>query len=240
MVLPTSTEVSANLANAPNLDDLGVWMLLPARAPRWAASLSGAAVVTAVGLGLVTPAPAYADSAQDAFVAAAGGEVAPPGAGVAREENAALAELAASAEKAAAQLAKNAWQLPLQAGVYNLTARFGQCSGLWSHCHTGLDFAAPQGTPARALANGVVSETGWAGAYGNRVVLTLDDGTELWYCHLVSMSVEAGQPVIGGQTIGAVGSTGNSTGPHLHLEVRPGGGDAVDPERALAVRGTPP
>jgi murein DD-endopeptidase MepM/ murein hydrolase activator NlpD len=216
-------------------------MLLRACAPRWAATLAGAAVVATAAVGLMlVPAPAYADSAQDAFVAAAGEDVPPPRAGVAREENAALAELAASAEKAAAQLAKNAWQLPLQAGVYNLTARFGQCSGLWSHCHTGLDFAAPQGTPARSLANGVVSETGWAGAYGNRVVITLDDGTEIWYCHLVSMSVKAGQPVIGGQTIGAVGSTGNSTGPHLHLEVRPGGGDAVDPERALAVRGTPP
>jgi murein DD-endopeptidase MepM/ murein hydrolase activator NlpD len=216
-------------------------MLLRARASRCVASLAGAAVVVgAVGLGLLAPAPAYADSAEDAFAAAAGGEVAPPSSGVAREENAALAELAASAEKAAAQLAKNAWQLPIQAGVYHLTARFGQCSGLWSHCHTGLDFAAPQGTPARALANGVVSETGWAGAYGNRVVITLEDGTDIWYCHLVSMSVEPGQPVIGGQTVGAVGTTGNSTGPHLHLEVRPGGGDAVDPERALAVRGTPP
>ena len=125
-------------------------------------------------------------------------------------------------------------------GVYRLTATFGQCSGLWSHCHTGLDFAAPEGTPIKALANGVVSETGWAGAYGNRTVITLDDGTDLWYCHQSQFAVKEGQPVVGGQTIGYVGSTGNSTGPHLHLEVRPGGGDAVDPERALAVRGTAP
>ena len=212
-------------------------MPLPTRARCHAALLSGCAVVAALAL---SPTPAQADSADDAFAAMAGDEAAAPRSGQAREENAALAELAASAEKAAAKIALNAWQLPIASGVYELTATFGQCSGLWSHCHTGLDFAAPDGTPIKALANGVVKETGWAGAYGNRTVITLDDGTDLWYCHQSQFAVKKGQPVVGGQTIGFVGSTGNSTGPHLHLEVRPGGGDAVDPERALAVRGTAP
>jgi murein DD-endopeptidase MepM/ murein hydrolase activator NlpD len=211
-------------------------MPLPTRARRTAALLSGGAVLGALAL---APAPAQADSADDAFAAMAGDAPAARS-GQAREENAALAELAASAEKAAAKIAQNAWQLPIASGVYRLTATFGQCSGLWSHCHTGLDFAAPEGTEIKALANGVVSETGWAGAYGNRTVITLDDGTDLWYCHQSQFAVKEGQPVVGGQTIGYVGSTGNSTGPHLHLEVRPGGGDAVDPERALAVRGTAP
>lgn len=211
-------------------------MPLPTRARRTAALLSGCAVLGALTL---CPAPAHADSADEAFAAMAGDAPAARS-GQAREENAALAELAASAEKAAAKIAQNAWQLPISAGVYRLTATFGQCSGLWSHCHTGLDFAAPEGTEIKALANGVVSETGWAGAYGNRTVITLDDGTDLWYCHQSQFAVKEGQPVVGGQTIGYVGSTGNSTGPHLHLEVRPGGGDAVDPERALAVRGTAP
>ena len=68
--------------------------------------------------------------------------------------------------------AARAWALPVAAG-YRLTARFGECSGLWSRCHTGLDFAAPSGTPVRAVAAGTVTEVGWAGAYGNRAVITL-------------------------------------------------------------------
>lgn len=211
-------------------------MPLTTRARRTAALLSGCAVLGALAL---APAPAQADSADEAFAAMAGDEPAARS-GQAREENAALAELAASAEKAAAKIAQNAWQLPITAGAYELTATFGECSSLWSRCHTGLDFAAPEGTPVKALANGVVSEAGWAGAYGNRTVITLDDGTELWYCHQSQIAVKEGQPVVGGQTIGYVGATGNVTGPHLHLEVRPGGGDAVDPARALAVRGTAP
>lgn len=211
-------------------------MPLPTRARRTAALLSGCAVLGALAL---APAPAQADSADEAFAAMAGDEPAARW-GQAREENAALAELAASAEKAAAKIAQNAWQLPLDAGVYRLTATFGECSALWARCHTGLDLAAPEGTPIKALANGVVSDAGWAGAYGNRTVVSLDDGTDLWYCHQSQIAVKEGQPVVGGQTIGFVGATGNVTGPHLHLEVRPGGGDAVDPERALAVRGTAP
>ena len=158
----------------------------------------------------------------------------------AKEENAELAKLAAIAEGAVAEILENAWQLPLAAGVYRLTATFGQCSGLWAHCHTGLDFAAPQGTPILAIANGVITTTDWAGAYGNRTILTLDDGTEIWYCHQAAFGVQPGDQVVGGQEIGLVGTTGNSTGPHLHLEVRPGGGDAVDPFGALSVHGLRP
>jgi murein DD-endopeptidase MepM/ murein hydrolase activator NlpD len=158
----------------------------------------------------------------------------------AREENAELAELAANAEQAVQEILENAWKLPLGSGVYRLTARFGQCSGLWSHCHTGLDFAAPEGTPILALANGEVTTTDWAGAYGNRTIVTLQDGTEIWYCHQSAFGAEVGDQVVGGQPIGFVGTTGNSTGPHLHLEVRPGGGDAVDPFQALTVHGLQP
>jgi murein DD-endopeptidase MepM/ murein hydrolase activator NlpD len=151
-----------------------------------------------------------------------------------------IAKLVAKTEKVAKRFAADAWQLPIPGGVYRLTARFGQCSGLWAHCHTGLDFAAPSGTPIHAVANGTISETGWAGAYGNRTVMTLEDGTELWYCHQSEIGVRVGQPVVSGQVIGLVGSTGNTTGPHLHLEVRPGGGDPVDPEDALIAHGVRP
>ncbi len=169
-----------------------------------------------------------------------GRKVQAPGGAEGKQSNGDLAKLAASAEKVAGQIQKDAWQLPIPRGVYHLTARFGQCSGLWSHCHTGLDFAAPTGTPIHAVANGVITEVGWAGAYGNRTEMTLKDGTVLWYCHQNSIAARVGQQVVGGQVIGYVGSTGNTTGPHLHLEVRPGGGDPVDPFQALSVRGVTP
>jgi murein DD-endopeptidase MepM/ murein hydrolase activator NlpD len=180
------------------------------------------------------------ESSRVAIAAAAGREVKPPASNQRRETGAALAKLAASAEKEAAKLAEDSWQLPLASGVYRITAKFGQCSGLWSHCHTGLDFAAPSGTPIRSVAGGVVSGVGWAGAYGNRTIVTLKDGTETWYCHQLDVGVRPGDTVFAGQVIGRVGSTGNSTGPHLHLEVRPGGGDAVDPANALAFHGATP
>jgi murein DD-endopeptidase MepM/ murein hydrolase activator NlpD len=111
---------------------------------------------------------------------------------------------------------------------YELTARFGAGGGLWSGLHAGLDFAAPLGTPVRAVAGGRVIEAGWDGAYGWRITVRHRDGTETWYCHLSEVLITGGR-VAGGQRIGRVGSTGNSTGPHLHFEVHPFGGSAVDP-----------
>ena len=180
------------------------------------------------------------DSARDALEETAKVGLKDPQSGQAKEENAELAKLAASAEQAVAEILDNAWQLPLASGVYRITARFGQCSGLWAHCHTGLDLAAPEGTPVLAVANGTVTTTDWAGAYGNRTIVTLEDGTEIWYCHQSAFGAEVGDQVVGGKPIGFVGTTGNSTGPHLHLEVRPGGGDAVDPYQALTVHGLQP
>jgi murein DD-endopeptidase MepM/ murein hydrolase activator NlpD len=180
------------------------------------------------------------DSSRQAMAAAAGREIGAASSRQAREANAEIAKLAASAEKAAKKLARDAWQLPVARGAYRLTAEFGQCSGLWAHCHTGLDFAAPSGTPIRAVAGGVITGVGWAGAYGNRTILTHKDGTETWYCHQLDVGVGVGDNVFAGQVIGRVGSTGNSTGPHLHLEVRPGGGDAVNPADALAFHGATP
>jgi len=158
----------------------------------------------------------------------------------ARRRTTALASLADRADRRSAVLARRAWTVPVTRGVYHLTAGFGQCSGLWSHCHTGLDFASPDGTPIHAVAGGTVTEVTWAGAYGNRTIETLPDGTELWYCHQSATGVAVGQRVATGQVIGAVGSTGNVTGPHVHLEVRPGGGDPVDPRTALIAHGVTP
>jgi murein DD-endopeptidase MepM/ murein hydrolase activator NlpD len=120
------------------------------------------------------------------------------------------------------------WVLPVVG--YHLTGRFGDVSGLWNSFHTGLDFAAPEGTEIHSIGPGVVISTAYDGAFGNKTVVELDDGTVLWYCHQNEFGVEPGQRVKPGDLIGYVGSTGNTTGPHLHLEVHPGGGDAIDPE----------
>lgn len=155
-----------------------------------------------------------------------------------QQRNAALASLAASAQKRADQIAKNLWVVPTVG--YHLTARFGQSSGLWAHNHTGLDFAAPTGTPIFAVANGIITSTGFDGSYGNKTVETLSDGTEIWYAHQSEIGVTVGQRVIQGTQIGRIGSTGNVTGPHVHIEVRPGGGDPVDPYPAFLFHGVTP
>ena len=131
------------------------------------------------------------------------------------------------------RIARQAWADPVRGA--EVTARFGDASSSWSSGrHTGLDLAAPVGTPIRSVAAGEVLSTAYDGAYGARTVVRLDDGTEVWYCHQDSQEVAAGDRVAQGQVIGAVGATGNVTGPHLHLEIRPGGGDPVDPSVVLA------
>jgi murein DD-endopeptidase MepM/ murein hydrolase activator NlpD len=177
------------------------------------------------------------DSSRDQQVDPAAAELAAAAEQVAEERVDALADVNAMADKRDAKIKLNLWQLPVQG--YHLTARFGQY-GLWSSYHTGLDFAAPSGTPIYAVANGTISSASYDGAYGNKTVQTLDDGTELWYCHQTAFTVSAGETVRAGELIGYIGSTGHVTGPHLHLEVRPGGGDPVDPYTALVYHGVTP
>ncbi|MGX4738093.1 M23 family metallopeptidase [Kitasatospora griseola] len=86
--------------------------------------------------------------------------------------------------------------------------------------HTGTDFAVSVGTPLMAVGNSTVVSSGWAGAYGNQVVLKLSDGRYAQYAHLSQLEVKAGQHVNAGDRIGKSGNTGNSTGPHLHFEIR--------------------
>ncbi|MFE4549849.1 M23 family metallopeptidase [Streptomyces sp. NPDC056785] len=151
------------------------------------------------------------------------------------------ADAEAKQKAEAARLAKLAKSFSLPTSSYTLTSRFGDAGSMWSSgYHTGLDFAAPTGTLIKAVHSGTVTEAGWAGAYGYRTILTLDDGTELWFCHQSSISVSVGQKVATGDVIGRVGATGNVTGPHLHLEVHPGGGDAIDPMAWLHSKGINP
>ncbi|MEV5770242.1 M23 family metallopeptidase [Streptomyces antimycoticus] len=149
------------------------------------------------------------------------------------------AKEAAEKKAAAERQARLAAAYTLPVGSYTLTASFGQAGDIWSADHTGQDFAAPTGTPAKAVHGGTITQAGWAGSYGYRIVLTLSDGTEVWYCHLSSMVVTSGK-VTTGDVIGRVGATGNVTGPHLHLEVRPGGGSPIDPMPWLRQHGMNP
>jgi murein DD-endopeptidase MepM/ murein hydrolase activator NlpD len=98
--------------------------------------------------------------------------------------------------------------------------------------HTGLDFRASTGDPVRATANGKVASAGWAGGYGRMVEIDHGNGLSTRYGHLSEIGVKVGEPIKIGQVIGAVGSTGRSTGPHLHYETRIDG-EAVDPQKFL-------
>ncbi|MGW2021145.1 M23 family metallopeptidase [Streptomyces decoyicus] len=113
-------------------------------------------------------------------------------------------------------------------------------SGLWSSgSHTGIDFHAASGTSVHAVGSGTVVEAGWGGAYGNNIVIKMNDGTYTQYGHLSSFGVSVGQRVTPGQQIGLSGSTGNTTGPHLHFEARTGAdyGSDIDPVAYLRSHG---
>lgn len=101
-----------------------------------------------------------------------------------------------------------------------ITSRFGARS---RGIHTGLDIATSKGTPIKAAASGVVTYAGYKGSYGYLVVISHGNGIETYYAHCSKIYVNAGDTVNQGDVISAVGSTGNSTGPHLHLEVRVNG-----------------
>ena len=98
--------------------------------------------------------------------------------------------------------------------------------------HTGLDFRATAGNPVRTTANGKVISANWTGGYGRMVEVDHGNGLSTRYGHLSEIDVKVGQTVKAGQVIGEVGSTGRSTGPHLHYETRIDG-EAVDPQKFL-------
>lgn len=149
--------------------------------------------------------------------------------------------LAAAAKAAAEKRAREAAERARPKFVkpilgYRMSAGFGQASYLWSNLHTGQDFSAPAGTPIRAVADGRIISAGWDGSYGQKIAVLHPDGTETWYAHMSSF-VRTGGLVKAGDVIGRVGSTGNSTGNHLHFEARPGGGDPVEPLAWLRAHG---
>ncbi|MDT9697254.1 M23 family metallopeptidase [Streptomyces sp. P17] len=176
-----------------------------------------------------------------AAVAAALGASVVLGAGVAQAAQPAVAQTAATAKVAKAKKAVS-WVKPVK--KYTKSASYAQNGAMWKSTHSGQDFAVPSGTQVRAARGGTVVKAGGNGAgdgpaYGNAVVIKHGNGTYSQYAHLSKVQVKAGQIVKTGQRIALSGNTGNSSGPHLHLEIRKTAnyGSAVDPVAFLRAKG---
>ena len=113
-----------------------------------------------------------------------------------------------------------------------VTSRYGHVSGIRSGAHTGTDIACAYGTSIKAVASGTVTFSGWSGSYGKLIKISHGNGVETWYAHCSELYGTVGQQVNAGDVIAAVGSTGNSTGDHLHLEVRVNG-KTLNPQKYL-------
>ncbi|MFF3863176.1 LysM peptidoglycan-binding domain-containing M23 family metallopeptidase [Streptomyces sp. NPDC002209] len=192
-----------------------------APAPAEKSAASGAAA-SSDGKGSAAAAPAAAPAPAPAPAAAAA---------------AAPAKKSTAAKPAAGTVGAAGFVAPVSGGI---STQYKTPGAMWSSgYHTGVDFIASSGTTVRAVGAGTVVSAGWAGAYGNEVVIRHADGKYSQYGHLSQLSVSAGQSVTGGQTIGLSGSTGNSTGPHLHFEIRtgPSYGSDIDPLAYLRTKG---
>ncbi|CAM5245373.1 M23 family metallopeptidase [Streptomyces griseomycini] len=195
------------------------------------------ATVLAAGLG--------ASVALGAGVAVAADTTAASGATTAVQAQAATQAKAAKAQAAGVQKAAQAaaakqasWVDPVK--NYRLSASFAQNGGMWASKHSGQDYAVPTGTPVVATHGGTVVKAGPNGAgdgpaYGNAVVIKHGNGVYSQYAHLSQVNVQVGQVVKTGQKIALSGNTGNSSGPHLHFEIRttPNYGSAVNPMQFL-------
>ena len=114
----------------------------------------------------------------------------------------------------------------------SISSRFGERSSIRSSIHTGLDIASSSGNGIRATTTGTVTFAGYKGSYGNLIIVNHGGGVETYYAHCSAIYVSSGQAVGPGTTIGAVGATGNATGPHLHFEIRING-TPVNPQNYL-------
>ncbi|WP_371480132.1 M23 family metallopeptidase [Kitasatospora sp. NBC_00315] len=235
--MPRQTRGTAPLlgvtAMAATLGATGFASATPAAAPAVSTPDEAPALSADPGLALAARIQQQADSQRTAADESARVVAAQ----VAETKRAAQQHEAEQAAAAAERAELDAVQLPVH--DYHLSAHYGQSASYWAHLHTGLDFAASTGTPVYAVGSGSITSAGWSGSYGYRIIQTLPDGTEIWYCHLSSILKTSGK-VVPGQQIGKVGATGNVTGPHLHVEVRPDGGAPVDPEAWFQQRGLNP
>jgi murein DD-endopeptidase MepM/ murein hydrolase activator NlpD len=134
------------------------------------------------------------------------------------------AAAAALKKAAAARKAREKWVMPINGAVF--TSGFGW---RWGRLHAGDDFGTPVGTPLKAMSSGTVTFAGFQGGYGNKIEIEYWDGTVSVFGHLSQIQTSVGTQVAPGDVVGLSGNTGHSTGPHLHLEIHPDGGSAIDP-----------
>ncbi|MVO86756.1 peptidoglycan DD-metalloendopeptidase family protein [Streptomyces sp. p1417] len=214
--------------------------LVPSLRRTRAAVLAAGVGVTAV-LGAGVAAAADTKGAERSVTASSVGAQAAAQAKAAQHAKQASAKKAAQAKQAAAKKAA-AWQDPVE--NYRLSASFGLGGNMWSQKHSGQDFAVPIGTVVKSVHAGTVVKAGPNGAgdgpaYGNAVVIKHANGTYSQYAHLSKVEVRPGQAVGTGQRIALSGNTGNSSGPHLHFEIRttPNYGSAVNPVNFLREQG---
>lgn len=113
-----------------------------------------------------------------------------------------------------------------------ITSRFGANESIRDHTHMGMDIAAPNGTDIKAAADGTITYAGWMSGYGNLVIISHTNGIQTYYGHCSKLYVSKGEEVTAGDVIAAVGSTGNSTGNHLHFEIRKNGVQ-INPQKYL-------
>ncbi|MFI9014720.1 peptidoglycan DD-metalloendopeptidase family protein [Streptomyces griseus] len=186
-------------------------------------------------LGAKGSAPAEKPAAAEAAPKKAAPEKAAPKADTVSADD---TEGSAAAGTGSSEATGSGWSAPLANA--NVTTQYRASGASWSSgYHTGSDFHAASGTPVLAIGPGTVVSAGNSGSYGNEVVIKHEDGMYSQYAHQSSLNVSVGQTVTGGQQIGLSGSTGNSTGPHLHFEVRtgPSYGSDVDPIAYLRQHG---
>ena len=113
-----------------------------------------------------------------------------------------------------------------------ITSRYGSRSSIRKSAHTGLDISCRSGTKIKAVADGKIIFAGTSGSYGNLIKMNHENGVETWYAHCSKLIGKVGEEIKAGDIIAAVGSTGNSTGPHLHLEIRVNG-EPLNPQNYL-------
>ncbi|MFK4065356.1 M23 family metallopeptidase [Streptomyces sp. NPDC029674] len=248
------TRTTANVAGVAALTTTGVigGLAAPALAAPDEAAMEHTGLTQAVSVGdslaasIDAQAAAQQQAADDAAAAKQAEEAAKKKA--AEEKRKAEAEAKAKAKKereAKERAAREAERKRLNTYVSPISGSYvstGYQTGgaMWSSgSHTGVDFHAASGTSVHAVGSGTVVEAGWGGAYGNNVVIKMNDGTYTQYGHMSSLSVTVGQAVTPGQQIGLSGSTGNSSGPHLHFEARTGAeyGSDIDPVAYLRSHG---
>ncbi|MFG3247468.1 M23 family metallopeptidase [Streptomyces sp. NPDC048187] len=209
---------------------------------RAAVMAAGLGASVALGAGVAAATGTTAASSTTTAASAVEAQAAAQAKAAKAEKAAASAKKTVTAKKTAAKKKAPTWVDPVK--KYELSASFAQNGGMWAHKHSGQDFAVPIGTNVVAAHGGTVVKAGGNGAgdgpaYGNAIVVKHGNGTYSQYAHLSRINVKIGQVVKTGQSIAKSGNTGNSSGPHLHFEIRttPNYGSAVDPVAFLKSKG---